>query len=110
MATDTTSGRLNWASHRSLDELAAILEREGELTLQLPADFHHALFRHLGDGGVGAEQVDVHGGPELLQRLGAVSELAPLAELPARVADGELQVHVVSPVPTLYLRLRRRAE
>lgn len=95
--------RLMWTGQGPLDEAVAVLNRDGCVELELPAEFHHALFRHLHPraGAVQAEQVDEEGGAELLERVAEIDQLAQLNTLIAALKGRTPRVNVRSPAPHL---------
>lgn len=94
---------LLWEGESTLAELHELIRRRGRFELQLPADFHFAIVRHLYPHAAAADPslVDESGGPELLQRIAEIRGLNELAILVAPLAAAGAQLRVLSPAPAI---------
>lgn len=94
---------LMWEGQSTLAALRKLVAARESFELQLPPDFHFALFRHLYPHAAAGdpEQIDVRGGTELLDRVVDIQGLRELAELITPVAAGHAQVHILSPGPAI---------
>lgn len=97
--------RVRWAGDSSIPEVQEILERTGYVEIQLPPDFHHALFRrlHPGDTPAGMEMIDVADGVDILAKVATVRGLAEIQSLESLVLRLHARVHLISPVPLIIL-------
>lgn len=98
--------RLMWEGLGTLAELHTLVRRGEGFELQLPPDFHFALFRHLYPHAAAAdpEQIDVSGGAELVDKVAEIQGLRELAELSAPLAARRARIHILSPGPCLLVR------
>lgn len=94
---------LLWEGESTLAELRELIRRRERFELQLPADFHFAVVRHLYPHAAAADPslVDESGGAELLQRIAEIQGLNELAALVAPIAGAGAQVRVLSPGPAI---------
>lgn len=98
--------RLMWEGDSTLATLRKFLRERTDFELELPPDYHFALFRHLyphaaaGD----SEVIDVSGGAELLDKVAEIQGLNELTELAAPVAAAGGRVHIRSPGPGILVR------
>lgn len=103
MAGATTG--LLWRGTETIGAACDTLARHGRVEVQLPTDFHHAVFArlhpHAPPGQV--EEVDVSGGAELIARISSIPGLDALARLEQPVAAAHARVRVVSPSPKLLI-------
>ena len=106
--TGRPATRIQWNEPDAPSHAASAVRRGEAVELDLPADFHHALFRHLHtDEGAGSELVDREGGAELLREVATVRLLAELEDLAAAAAETEAQVHIQSPAPQILITPQR---
>ncbi|NIP71825.1 MAG: hypothetical protein GWO16_01775 [Gammaproteobacteria bacterium] len=98
--------RLMWEGSETVHAATEALRRNEDVELELPGNFHHALFAHMyPDAASGAlEDVDMTGGAELIARLAELKGLEPLVELSKEVAKTPAEVYVQSPVPKIIIR------
>lgn len=100
--------RLLWRDRQSTREARKALAEFGRVELDLPPNFHHALFAHLqprAEAGHRPEVLDIEGHAELLRRIADIQGLDDLAELADMVAEADGSVRVRSPSPTITLNL-----
>ncbi len=98
---DKPEEHLIWEGRTTLTALCNLVQARISVELQLPADYHFALFRHLYPNASAGEpeQIDVSGGAELLEKVAEIRGLNELAELAAPIAAAGGQVHIQSPGP-----------
>lgn len=103
--------RLRWEGAKTAQAIDETLRSGDDVEVELPADFHHALFEHVyPDAQPGAlEDVDVSGGAELLERIAGLRGLAALADAAAAVIATAAEVYVQSPAPKIIIRHPARA-
>jgi hypothetical protein len=99
--------RVRWSGSSSVQEVEATLERCGKVEIQLPPDFHHALYMRIHPESRAAplEQIDVSNGAELLHKVASIRGLNEIGELEERVRAQHISVHLLSPVPLIILSL-----
>lgn len=96
---------LPWRGVETIEAARAALAAKQSVELHLPAGFHHAVYAHFRRELESAEQVDVSGGVELLQRLAEIRGLDPLADLEPSITQAHAAVRVLSPSPTVLITL-----
>jgi len=106
MAGATTD--LLWRGTETVRAACNTLARHGKVELQLPSDFHHAVYCRLYPRATpgSAEEVDVSGGAELIARISRIPGLDALARLEEVAAEAHARVHVVSPSPKVVITVR----
>lgn len=103
---------LIWRGTETIHAARAALARQGTVAVQLPADFHHAVYARLhpacrpGD----VEALDITGGPELLARISQIPGLDPLVQLERVAAEARARVRVLSPSPKVVITARPESE
>lgn len=92
-----------WEGDSTLAALRKLVAARESFELQLPPDFHFALFRNLYPHAAAGdpEQIDVNGNAELLERIVEIQGLRELAELIPAIASGRAQIHIQSPGPAI---------
>lgn len=99
--------RVTWRSRESLAEAEAALRAHGRVEIALLPEYHHALWRSLGDGERGQPEVlDVTGGCALLGRISRITNLTELASLSAMLREADVEVRLESPSPLIHIHLR----
>lgn len=101
-----TGLRVSWTGIGPIDEVERTLRDRGRVDVELPAEFHHAIYAHFHPGGrrgAHAEQLDEEGGAELLGRVAEVGQLAAIAGLIPLVTERHGNVHVYSPAPHIVI-------
>lgn len=100
--TGRPATRIHWSSPEAPQQAARAVREGDAVELDLPADFHHALFRHLHpDQEPGTELVDRTGGAELLEEIATIRLLQELQDLAAAAAETGAAVVVQSPAPRI---------
>lgn len=101
---------LTWRGRETVDAAQAAIVDRHDVEVQLPADFHHAMFaRFYPDAAPGTvEALDVQGGAEILARAADIRGLDALAQLQEPVRRGHASVRLVSPSPKLVITADRR--
>lgn len=80
------------------------LERTGSVRINLPNDFHHALYSHVCPGSEARhEYVDTSGGVDLLEKVTEIRLLKDLIPLTTYLAGVGGRVRVQSPAPRIYI-------
>lgn len=104
--SDKPEVRLMWEGRSTLTALRALVQAQTDFELELPPDYHFALFRHIYPHAAAGEpeQIDVSGGAELLDKVVEIQGLNELAELAATVAAAGGRVHIRSPGPGILVR------
>lgn len=98
--------RIRWSGGASFDEVREKLMRYGRAEIQLPSDYHHALYRRFhARGGAAAELLQVSDGADLVHRIIKVRGLEELAEVEDLVRETGAHVELVSPVPLITLHI-----
>lgn len=99
--TEKPDVQLIWEGQPTLRALFELVQARVNFELQLPADFHFALFRHLFPNAASGEpeQVDVSGAAELFDTVAEIQGLQELAALVAPVAAAQARVRIQSPGP-----------
>lgn len=99
--------KVTWRSKESIADIEAALREYGRAEIGLLPEYHHALWRNLGEDGPGRPEVlDVAGGLELLERIARIDNLAGLGLLAERLKDFTIEVRVVSPSPVVHVYLQ----
>lgn len=98
--------RLMWEGGSTLTTLRKLLRERTDFELELPPDYHFALFRHLYPHAAAGEPelIDVSGGVELLEKVAEIQGLNEVAELAAPIAAAGGRVHILSPGPGILVR------
>jgi hypothetical protein len=99
--------RVRWSGSQSIDEVRDKLMRYGRAEIQLPPDYHHALYRrfHAGGHGVAAELLEVRDGADLVHRIMEVNGLEDLVKVEDLARETGAHVELVSPVPLITLHV-----
>jgi len=98
--------RIRWSGRVSFDEVRETLMRYGHAEIQLPIDYHHALYRRFHDGGTATAQLlQVSDGADLMHRILGVKGLEDLAHVEDLVRETGAHVELVSPVPLITLHV-----
>lgn len=99
--------RVRWTGTGPIDAVEDTLRHCGRVDVELPAEFHHAIYTHFRPGTyeAHAEQLDEEGGAELLWRVAEVGQLHAIADLIPLVTERHGHVHVYSPAPHILIRL-----
>lgn len=96
--------RLLWKGQSTLRELRELVWTQVDFELELPPDYHFALFRHLYPHAAnGPEPIDVSGGAELIDKVAEIGGLNELAELAVLVDRSHAQVQILSPGPAILI-------
>lgn len=99
--------RVTWRSKESLAEVEAALREHGRVEIALLPEYHHALWRDLGEGERGqAEVLDVTGGSALLDRVARITNVSELASMSATLGEADIEVRLESPSPVIHIQLR----
>lgn len=90
---------LNWEGAETIATIASVLHQPCHIELNLAANYHHAIFRHLHPDAPPAqlEALDEQGGAELLAKLAEIEGLQPLARLRDAVAESKGLVRISAP-------------
>ena len=100
---------IEWQGEQTLAGITAGLQQHGRVEVVLPHNFNHAVFKHLCvDASSDVEQIDVHGGSELVRALAQVDGLEDLTPLAEVVEKARAKVHIVSP-PRIIINCERSA-
>jgi hypothetical protein len=98
---------LPWRGAETIAAANSILAARGDVEVQLPAGYHHAVVAHFQKDvhapGT-ADRVDVAGGIELLEVLSTIRGLDDLAKLEAVAQQTGARIRVMSPSPTVVIR------
>jgi len=98
--------RVRWSGGASFDEVRDKLMRYGRAEIQLPPDYHHALYRRFRRGApVEAPLLQVSDGADLMHRIKEVKGLEDLASVEDLVRETGAHVELVSPVPLITLHI-----
>lgn len=103
---------VRWNDVQAVEQAAGILRERGCVQFDLPADFHHAIYRHIyprAEAGQ-TEIIDAHGGAELLSTVAEIRLLNELASLTELVTEAGGTVHIQSPAPRIIIVLPGTAE
>ena len=97
--------QLQWRGNETIAEIQAGVERGETVEVVLPADVHHAVFKHLHPNASKGAPEDLHerGDSRIVERLAEVRGLEALARLVEPVARSAATVHVHSPGPRLVI-------
>lgn len=98
---DKPEASLAWEGQSTLPALRKLAEARVDFELQLPPDYHFALFRHLFPDAPEdePEQIDVTGTAELLDKVAEIQGLQELAELADLAGAAQARVRIQSPGP-----------
>lgn len=90
---------LNWEGAETISAVNPVLHQPCHIELNLAANYHHAIFRHLHpDAPAGQlEALDEQGGAELLAKLAEIDGLQPFSRLRDAVAESEGSVRISAP-------------
>ena len=98
--------RLTWHGHETVSLIPGLLNEFEQIEITLPLEYNHALFEKLHPDARPAdlEDIDAHGGAELLSRIATVSGLEELENLTEPLNNAQASVRIISP-PTLLISL-----
>lgn len=104
--------RLIWEGLTTLHALQRLVQARMNFELQLPPDYHFALFRHLFPHAAPGETetIDVSGTADLLDKVAEIQGLHELAELTAPVAASRARVRILSPGPGVLVSFAAQAD
>lgn len=89
---------IEWQGESTVPEVAGGLKMCDRIELSLPNNFNHALFAHFYPNAVpGVEELNIHGGAEVLRRAAEVDGLEDLQALVDLVVDEQAHVRIISP-------------
>ncbi|MGE0082677.1 MAG: hypothetical protein AB7U81_15460 [Thiohalomonadaceae bacterium] len=99
--------RVRWSGGASFDEVRDKLMRYGRAEIQLPPDYHHALYRrfHSSSATEAAPLLQVSDGADLMHRIRDVKGLEDLVDVEELVRETGAHVELVSPVPLITLHI-----
>lgn len=98
--------RVRWSGGASFDEVRDKLMRYGRAEIQLPPDYHHALYRRFHSSGTATTQLlQISDGADLVHRIKEVKGLEDLADVEELVRETGAHVELVSPVPLITLHI-----
>ena len=105
--TSTSGLPIEWKGRESVESIVAILRSDGFARIILPENFHHALCAqfHTNTLSSQVEALDIHGGAELLVRVGGLKLLESIGNLVEPVRSLDCSVRIVSPNPTIIIML-----
>lgn len=91
--------RLMWHGYETIEVIPELLNQAEKIEIQLPADYNHALFRALHPDSPAAEveDIDISGGPELLNDIATVSGLEAFSVLIQELTAVHASVRILSP-------------
>lgn len=91
--------RLTWHGHETIESIPELLEGSESIEIVLAADYNHALFRALHSSTYPShlEEIDISGGPELLDAFATINGLEELAKLKKPLTQSHASVHIISP-------------
>jgi len=99
--------RLFWHGRETIEAAKRSLQAQDSMAIEieLPADFHHTVYRHVRpEAGPGEpEEVDISGGTELLERIAEIRSLGLFRDLVEPASQAGVAVRVRSPVPHVIL-------
>ena len=98
--------RLTWHGHETVSLIPGLINEFEKIEITLPLEYNHALFEKLHPDARAAdlEDIDAHGGPELLSRIATISGLEEMEKLTKDLHAVQAEVHIVSP-PTLLITM-----
>jgi hypothetical protein len=104
--TEKADTRLLWEGQSTLGKLRELVQARNNFELQLPQDYHFALFLHLYPDAPpgGPDLVDVSGTAELFKKVAEIRGLEQLADLVEPVTAAQAKVHIQSPAPGILVR------
>lgn len=110
--SEKTEVRLLWEGRTTLHALRGLMQARVNFELQLPPDYHFALFRHLFPHAAPGETetIDVSGAADLLDKVAEIQGLHELAELRAALAASQAQVRILSPGPGILVYFQPRTD
>lgn len=106
IVTDNTQGmereakiQLLWGGKVTVRKILSLLGQSAHIEIQLAPEYNHALFSRLHSAAAqaGAEDIDITGGPELLETVAMIKGLDALSELVEPLGQAGASVHVESP-------------
>ncbi len=102
--------RMKWRGAESVAETKRALREHRRVEVELPADYHHTLFRHIRPAAPRnePEQIDLSGGSELIESIAEIRGLERLADLIPWLRDTGATVELVSPMPVITFERRDR--
>lgn len=106
MLTNDPRVQMRWSGQSPLEGAVERLNDFGCVEIEMPAEYHHAIYSHLYPGSWhNLEQVDESGGVELLERIAEVDQLSGLRQLVEALAGRTAHVVVRSPAPHVRVSL-----
>jgi hypothetical protein len=91
--------KLTWRGHETVEAIPSLLDRAGQIEIDLPAGYNHSLFRLLHPHAPPAqlEDIEVSGGPQLLVDIASTKGLEELARLAEPLTVAHATVTISSP-------------
>ena len=90
---------VTWRGRETIAAVTQLLNQAEQIEIVLPANYNHTLFStfHPDAPPSALEDIDVSGGPQLLEEIAAIRGLEELAELAQPLRDAGASVQLVSP-------------
>lgn len=97
--SDEISLKLIWRGAETVDAVRQAIDADRHVEITLPANFHHALYKHLHprEPGAGAETLNMSGGAELLEAMASLTGLEELAKLVRPLQRRRYRTHLGDP-------------
>lgn len=91
--------KLTWHGHETVESIPALLDQAEQIEVILPLNYNHALFQRLHPHAPPAEleDIDVSGGPELLEKIATINGLEEFHALVGTLTTARAAVRVASP-------------
>ncbi|MCO6411415.1 MAG: hypothetical protein J5I92_01600 [Thiogranum sp.] len=97
---------VTWRGRETIAAVMQLLNQAEQIEILLPANYNHTLFSTFNpDAPPSAlEDIDISGGPQLLEEIAAIRGLEELAELAQPLRDAGASVQLVSPPKVIIFR------
>lgn len=97
---------VTWRGRETIAAVIQLLNQAEQIEIVLPANYNHTLFSTFNpDAPPSAlEDIDISGGPQLLEEIAAIRGLEELAELAQPLRDAGASVQLTSPPKVIIFR------
>jgi hypothetical protein len=101
--------QLLWGGQVTTRKIQSLIGQSAYIEIQLAPEYNHVLFSRLHSAAAqaGPEDIDITGGPELLETIAVIKGLESLSELVEPLADAGASVHIESP-PRIIIQIPDR--
>lgn len=90
--------KLTWRGHETVESIPTLLDETEQIEFILPPNYNHALFHRLHPHApqVELEDIDISGGPELLEEIATINGLEEFIALTGMLTAAQAAVRIAS--------------